>query len=110
MASVRQVLDTWQATDLTRIAEAQGLLANAVEHVKNAAQAMGRNPQEDPRELRELAASLRRDVNRMTRVVDAGIAFQNGLAVRIGVSGTAYQASGAAGPPRLSSLPRGIEA
>ena len=110
MESVRQALDTWQATDLTRIADAQGLLENAVDHLRNAARELERNPHESPRELRELAAVLRRDVSRVARVVDACTAFQNGLAVRIGAAGVAYQPSGAAAPPPVSNGPRGIEA
>jgi len=93
--SVRQALDTWQATDLERVAQAGALLQSAAEHLNTAAVALGRHPADRPAELRALAAALRRDLLRITKVVDACSAFQNGLAVRLGM-GVSYLPSGQA--------------
>jgi hypothetical protein len=106
---VRQALDTWQATDLVQVAEAQLLLVNAVADLRKATALISLNPAEKAAELRKLAAGLRRDLNRLARVVDACSAFQNGIAIRLGISGVVYQPSGAAASP-AAALSQGIEA
>jgi hypothetical protein len=88
-------LDTWQAIDLDQVAEARILLESAVGDLQDATALLGRDAAEDPAELQCLANGLRLDLARMTRVVDACSAFQNGRAVRLGV-GVTYQPTGAA--------------
>ena len=107
---VRQALDTWQATDLNRVAGSQTLLQNAVEDLQFAIAAIDRYPVNQRGELRAEIAALRVDLTRITRVVDACVAFQNGLAVRLGARGVVYQPSGSAVPALLSPRPQGIEA
>ena len=109
-AKVRQALDTWQATDLGGVAEARTQLENAVDDLQRAVSVIGRYPADGKGELRAEMAALRGDLTRITRVVDACSAFQNGLAVRLGARGVAYQPSGATVPAVTSPLPRGIEA
>ena len=93
--SVRQALDTWQATDLHRVAQAEALLNSAAHHLSTAAEALKQPGSDRPAELRSLTAALRRDLFRITRIVDACSAFQNGLAVRLGM-GVSYLPSGQA--------------
>jgi hypothetical protein len=106
---VRQALDTFDATDLKGVANAQELLERAVEDLKRATEALGPNTAEKPRELRPLVDAVKRDVSRMTQVVDACSAFQNGLAVRLGGSAVAYDSSGSVPVPADGVNSRGFE-
>ena len=108
--SIRQALDTWKATDLGRIADSQLMLAQAVEDLKGATAALISVQPGDIRELQSRTARLRRDLARITQIVDACLAFQNGLAVRLGVSGVVYNSTGSAPPASFTPIPEGIEA
>jgi hypothetical protein len=92
---IRQAMDTFNAADLSRVASSQELLERAVNDLKQASGALGQNPPRNLKELHPLVAALKKDVNRMSQVVDACAAFQRGLAARLGDPGVAYDASGA---------------
>jgi hypothetical protein len=105
---IRKAMEAWNAADLTRVASSQDLLERAVDDLKQAAGVLGQNPPRNIKELHPLVAALKKDVNRMSRVVDACSAFQRGLAGRLGDPGVAYDASGRV-PHQAASETAGIE-
>jgi hypothetical protein len=106
---IRKALETWNAADLARVAGSQKLLEHAVDDLRRVTEALSRNPPQSTKELRPLVAALRRDVARMTRVVDTCSAFYRGLTARLGDRGVAYDACGCV--PRVADAPlaRGFE-
>jgi hypothetical protein len=106
---IRKSMQTWNGASLAGVADAQRLLQSAVDDLKQAARELGRNPRQNPKELWPLVVALKKDVDRMSRVVDACSAFQRGLAGRLGDPGVVYDASGRV-PHRAGSVTaRGIE-
>jgi hypothetical protein len=93
---IRQALDTWNGADLKTVAGTRQMLEHAVDDLKRVTQVLTHNPaaENKPRELRRLVDALRAEVGRMTQVVDACSAFQNGMAVRLGGSSVTYDVTG----------------
>ena len=106
---VRKAVETWNAADLARVAGSQRLLELAVDDLKVVAAALLRNPPRNCKGLRPVVAALRRDVARMSRVVDAGSAFYRGLNARLGDLGVAYDASGCVPEMAETAAARGLE-
>jgi len=106
---VRQAMEPWKAADLARVAGSQRLLELAVNDLKRVTEALGRDPAQNSKDLRPLVAALRRDVARMTRVVDTCSAFYRGLTLRLGDMGVAYDHCGCV--PNMTDAPvaRGLE-
>jgi hypothetical protein len=93
---VHKAMETWNAADLNTVAGSQELLENAVLDIQQASLSLGENPEQDPVALRAQMSALKREVARMTRLVDACSGFQRGLAARLGAPGVIYDASGTA--------------
>lgn len=106
---IRKALETLDGANLASLARSQELLEQAVDDLKRATRSVEQNPARNPKGLRPLAASLRRDVERLSRVVDACSAFRRGMAARLGDAGIAYDASGRVPEQAAAETGRGLE-
>lgn len=86
----QRAVELWDATDLSKIRQCQELLQQAAADLRAVVDAAGPAPAEARVEM----AALRRDANRLVRLVDACSAFQRGLILRAGGAAQEYDASG----------------
>lgn len=90
-ANLRQALELWDAADLSKIRRCQELIERASGDLR--AMAQGGSRPLAAGGARQVAA-LRKEVQRMIRMVDACSAFQRGLWLSLGHPGQGYGASG----------------
>lgn len=89
---VRQALELWDATDLSKICQCQELIQRACDDLQAALDSgAGALPQQSRGDL----AAIRSDTKRMIRLVDACSAFQRGLWLYLGNAAPEYRAQSA---------------
>lgn len=91
---VRQALEQWDPVQLDRMEASRQLLEAAAAAIREVEEGLRGRTVKVTSELRSTLLSLRRDIQQATRVVDACEAFQRGLAARLGVTTTGYNADG----------------
>jgi hypothetical protein len=106
---ILDALEQWNPTDLSQVYRCNSLLedvANALREFKASLE----NGEQSPREARPIVADIGQAAGRMNQRIDACLAFQRGLLLRLGESGPVYGATGAPVDDSSRAELRGVEA
>jgi len=111
-ASIQQALEQWDAADLSQIYRCNVLVEGAVAALQEFRSSLERGEHSLGRDPQSILAEIQRETVRMNRLVDACLAFQRGLLLRLGNATPAYGASGTPNltPYRYDSSFGGLEA
>ena len=109
-AGVRLALDEWDATDLSRIYRCNALIESAISALQQFQSTLLTGGSSTQAGTRLTISELAHDAERMSRVVDACLAFRRGLSLQLGISGLVYCPSGAAVASGSGGDPGGLEA
>lgn len=90
----RAALDNWDAGDLARVEFCQGLLEESVMDLRAIEDRLRSERAAAPGGLSSGLLGLKQEITQMARVVDAGLAFHRGVALRMGCSAPAYGPQG----------------
>lgn len=91
---LRLALERWNPADLAQVAMSRELLEQSVTDMQEVENSIRNGTAEPTEELSSLLQASRLEVNRLTRLVDAGAAFYRGVALRLGQVETGYTPSG----------------
>jgi hypothetical protein len=104
-AGIRRALTEWNAADLARVDQSRELLAAAAGEMRIFENAVRSGDVPPTAEVYAAVRAAKVEVGRVTRVVDACVAFHRGLAALSGGAPPVYNADGqiAGEAPRLES-------
>lgn len=91
---VRRALVDWDACNLDQADAGRQLLQLAVKELSAAEQALLQGGPSGGPEIYRTMLSLKGDLATLTGLIDACVSFHSGLLVRLGVTGSSYDASG----------------
>jgi hypothetical protein len=92
--SVRAVLESSNGAELAQGASCRALLEESVMDLQAIEGHLRSGSPAAPDELRSALLGLKQDIAQIVRVVDAGLAFYRGVALRMGYSSPSYSPDG----------------
>jgi hypothetical protein len=109
-AGIRQALTEWNAVELSQIYRANANIEAAISALREFRSSLETGTMNLAGDARSLLAELQRDTARMTRVVDACLAFECGLLLRLDNATSGYGATGGLVDSPCSAAGHGLEA
>jgi hypothetical protein len=109
-AAIHQALTQWDAVNPSQIHRCSALVEKAVSDLREFTASLETADYDAPKSATTALADIQREAARMNRLVDAGLAFQRGLLMRLGEAAPAYGASGMAIEPPCRTDFCGLEA